>query len=310
MHLRRRPVPSLTRLLPYAALLAFAVPAAAAAQRDGDRVDTTFALDRGGLLHLGLISGEIRVVGEQRSGVRIRAETERGRFEISASSARIAVNTRSVNGRQGSARYDVAVPVGTRVTASSISGTIEIRATEAEVQARSTSGTVIVRDAADRIEATSVSGDVELRNVRGRIRTETTSGGIRVDEGRGEITAESVSGNIVLRRSHFDNIRAQATSGSISYEGPLTRDGSYRLNAHSGNVLLTVPANVGATLELETFSGRIHTDFPLVLQPGDGLGRRNRRMEFTLGDGGARVVGGSFSGNVTIRRAAAAGNRE
>lgn len=293
-----------------ALLLAAALPATALAQRDGDRVDTTVTIERGGIVHLGIISGEIRVTGAQRNDVRIVAAAERGRFETSYGVSRIALNSRSVNGRQGSVRVDVTVPLGTRVTASSVSGTIEIRGTEAEVSARSTSGTVIIRDAKDRVEGRSISGDVEMRNVSGRLRAETTSGEVRVENGSGDITASSVSGSISLRRSRLDGIRADATSGSISYEGPLTHNGSYRLNAHSGNVLLVVPADVGATLELETFSGRITTDFPLVLQPGDGVGRRNRRMEFTLGDGGARVVGGSFSGNITIRRQGAAGNRE
>ena len=293
-----------------ALLLAAALPAVAVAQRDGDRVDTTVTIERGGTVHLGIVSGEIRVIGAQRNDVRILAETERGRLETSFSPSRIAVNSRSVNGRQGSVRVDVTVPVGTRVTATTISGTIEIRATEAEVSARSTSGTVIVRDAKDRVEGQSISGDVEMRNVSGRLRAETTSGEVRIESGSGEITASSVSGNISLRRSRFDGIRADATSGSISYEGPLTSNGSYRFNTHSGSVLLVLPPNVGASLELETFSGRITTDFPLVLQPGDGVGRRNRRMEFTLGDGGARVVGGAFSGNITIRRQSATGNRE
>jgi DUF4097 and DUF4098 domain-containing protein YvlB len=297
------------RLTPLVLAFAFAVPGSAGAQRGGDRVDTTLALDRGGSVHLGLISGEIRVVGEARSDVRIVAHTEGGRFETSFSRSRIAINTRSVNGRQGVTRFDVTVPAGTRVTASSISGSIEVRGTAGEVVARSTSGTVIIRDATDRIEAMSISGDIEMRNVKGRIRAETTSGDVRVDDASGEMSSETVSGNTSLRRSAFDGIRASAVSGSITYEGPLARDGSYRLNVHSGNVLLVVPANVAATLELETFSGRITTDFPLVLQPGSS-DRRGRRMEFTLGAGGARVVAGAFSGNITIRRGDATGNRE
>ena len=300
---------ALRRFSPRLLALALALPAVAAAQRGGDRVDTTLTLDRGGAVQLGLISGEIRVIGEQRSDVRIVASSEGGRFESSFSRSRIVLNTWSVNGRQGITRYDVTVPVGTRVTATSISGSIEVRGTGAEVIVRSTSGTVVIRDAADRVEAMSISGDIEMRNVKGRIRAESTSGDVRVDDGVGEISTETVSGNTSLRRSSFDGIRASAVSGSITYEGPLARDGSYRFNAHSGSVLLILPVNVAATLELETFSGRITTDFPLVLQPGSS-DRRGRRMEFTLGAGGARVVAGAFSGSITIRRGSATGNRE
>jgi len=294
-----------------AALALLAAPLASlAAQRDGDRIDTTVTIDRAGAVHLGLVSGEIRVIGHDGNTVRIVGDIERGRFETLFSPTRISVNTRSINNRQGRARFDVTVPYGTRVTASAVSGIIDVRATRGEVSARSVSGTIDIRDAIERIEAASVSGDVELRSVNGRVRLETTSGEIRVENGSGEVTAESVSGTISLRRSAFDQIRTQAVSGSISYDGPLTSTGTYRFNTHSGSVLLVVPDNVGAVLELETFSGRISTDFPLVLQPGEGVGRRNRRMEFTLGNGGARVIGGAFSGNITIRRRTATNNPE
>jgi DUF4097 and DUF4098 domain-containing protein YvlB len=293
------------------ALALLALPSAPlAAQRDGDRIDTTLTIERNGAVHLGLISGEIRVIGADRNDVRIVADIERGRFETLLSPTRIAVNTRSINNRQGSARYDVTVPYGTRVTASSVSGIIDVRATRGEVSARTTSGTIDIREATERVEANTVSGDIELRNVSGRLRMETTSGEIRVENGSGEVTAESVSGTISLRRSNFEQIRTQAMSGSISYDGNLAPTGTYRFNTHSGSVVLTVPDNVGAVLELETFSGRISTDFPLVLQPGEGVGRRNRRMEFTLGNGGARVIGGAFSGNITIRRRQATNNPE
>jgi DUF4097 and DUF4098 domain-containing protein YvlB len=291
-----------------AALALIAAPLAA--QRDGDRIDTTLTIDRNGAVNLGIISGEIRVIGTDGNTVRIVGDIERGRFETLFSPTRISVTTRSVNNRQGSARFDVTVPHGTRVTATTISGIIDVRATRGEVSARTTSGTIDIRDAIERIEAATVSGDIEIRSANGRMRMETTSGEIRVENGSGEVTAESVSGTISLRRSAFDQIRTQAMSGSISYDGPLTSTGTYRFNTHSGSVLLVVPDNVGAVLELETFSGRISTDFPLVLQPGEGVGRRNRRMEFTLGNGGARVIGGAFSGNITIRRRTATNNPE
>ena len=67
---------------------------------------------------------------------------------------------------------------------------------------------------------------------------------------------------------------------------------------------------VGALLELETFSGRINSDFPLTLQPGETGGRRGRRMEFTIGNGGARVTAQAFSGNINIRRGTTTTDRE
>ncbi len=292
------------------AALLFLIPGAADAQRDGDSIDTTVVIARDGSVHLGLISGEIRVTGADRRDVRISASIERGRFEAIYTASRVSITARTAGGRMSGGRYDIVVPHGTRVTATSISGDIDIRGTRGEVTARSTSGEITIQEAVTRIEATTVSGDLSLMDVDGRIRLEAVSGDVHVDNGRGEVSVETVSGSVTLRRSRLDGIRASAVSGSIGYDGPLATNGSYRLNAHSGSVTLTLPANVGASLELETFSGRITSDFPLTLQPGERTGRRNRRMEFNLGNGSARLVVGSFSGNITIRRSGAAGNRE
>lgn len=292
-----------------ALLFVGALPLTAAAQRDGDRVDTTVVIDRGGVVQLGAVSGEIRVVGADRRDVRIIAEIERGRFETSFTAGRVGISTRSVGGRQSSARYDVIVPTGTRVIATTVSGRIDISATAGEVSARAVSGSVEVRGSRERLEATSVSGDIDVRDVTGRLRVESVSGDVEVEQAQGELTAESVSGAIGIRRSELESLRASAVSGSIGYEGTLARTGSYRMNTHSGSVTLAVPASVGAMLELETFSGRITSDFPLTMQPGE-TGRRGRRMEFTIGGGEARVSIGAFSGNITIRRAGAASDRE
>lgn len=300
----------MTTALPFRALLLVgALPLAAAAQDNGDRVDTTLTLSRGGHVELGNVSGEIRVTGSDRRDVRITATIDRGRFEVSASPMRVALRTRSVNNRQSAAYIEVQVPVGTRVSATTVSGLVEVRATMAEVVAKSVSGRVDVRGARERLDAETVSGTLDLRDVQGRMSIEGVSADIDLDEAQGDVTAETVSGSIRIRRSRLSGLRAEAVSGTISYEGNLDANGSYRMNTHSGSVTMTLPANVGATLELETFSGRINSDFPLTLQPGQATGR-GRRMEFTLGSGGARVTAGAFSGNITIRRGGAAGDRE
>lgn len=287
-----------------------ALPLAAAAQgMNGDRIDTTLTLDRGGLVQLGTVSGEIRVTGSDRRDVRISASLERGRFDFSATAGRIALQTRSVGGRQSSAYVEVQVPIGTRVTANTISGLIEIRGTQGEIVARSTSGRVDVRNGRERVELETVSGTFDVRDIQGRMSIEATSATIDVDGANGDLSVETVSGSIRIRRSELTGLRASTTSGTITYEGSLVGSGSYRLNTHSGSITMTLPANVAATLELETFSGRIVSDFPLTLQPGQTTGR-GKRMEFTLGNGGARVTAGAFSGNINIRRASATTDRE
>lgn len=297
---------SITRALLGALLL----PAALAAQSTRQRVDTSFTFDRGGFVHLSLVSGEIRVVAGSGNEIRILASTERGRLETSFSRSRVSIEARSVNGRMGETRYELTVPAGTRVDANAVSGDITIRGTAAEADANSVSGDITIEDATGAVEAASVSGNVDLRRVSGRIDASSVSGDVDVDDATGDFEAESVSGSVLVRRGKLRVFRAETVSGDLGYEGTYDAAGDYRFNSHSGQVMITVPANGGAALDLETWSGEITSDFPLTLQPGDNMGGRRRRMQFTIGQGGARVSAETFSGDITIRRAMPRGTEE
>lgn len=280
------------------------------AQVSRQRVDTSFTFDRGGSVNLSLVSGEIRVLTGTGNEIRILATIERGRLETSFSRGQVSIEARSVNSRMGATRYELTVPAGTRVTASAVSGEILVRGTGTEVEAHTVSGEIMVEDANGVVELESVSGDIMLTKASGRIDLSTVSGEIDLTDVSGDVGAESVSGSIVVRRSRLRAFRTETVSGDVSYDGTFSADGDYRLNTHSGDVMLTIPANGNAALELETWSGNIASDFPLTLQPGQDVGRRNRRMQFNIGTGGGRVSAETFSGNITIRRALARGTPE
>lgn len=286
-------------------LPALLAPAALTAQAMVQRVDTTFAFERGGAVELGIVSGEIRVVTGRENQIRILATVERGRLETSFGRDRVRIMTRSVNSRMGAARFELTVPVGTRVNASAVSGDIAIRGTGTEVDAHTVSGEVTIEDASGRVDVGSVSGTIDLRNVSGRIDASTVSGEVDGDAVRGDLEVESVSGTVTLRRSALRTLRASTVSGDLDYAGVLAADGDYRFNSHSGDLVIAVPSNAGVQLELETWSGDITSDYPLTLQPGENMGRRNRRMSFTIGQGGARLSAETFSGDIAIRRATA-----
>ena len=280
------------------------------AQDDRQRVDTTYAFDRGGSLSLEIVSGEIRVVAGPTNQIRIVASIERGRFETSFSRSRASVEARSVNGRMGNTRIEVTVPLGTRVRATSVSGLITVSGTQDEVEASTISGAVTVSDAAKMIRLGTVSGSVELERSSGRLEVSSVSGQVRAVGVSGDFGVESVSGRVSIRDARIRTLRASSVSGEVSYEGSFDRTGDYRFNSHSGSLLLSLPANAGASLDVETFSGRISSDFPITLQPGESSARRNRRMHFTLGDGATRISAETFSGNITIRRAVSRDDQE
>jgi hypothetical protein len=304
-------------LLPLAALglaLGLGTARPAAAQRDRDerpaRVDTTYAFAKDGIVSLTIVGGGIRVRGGTTSDIRIVATIERGWLETSFSRTRASIEARSASGRMGSATYEITVPVGTRVHAHAVSGDIDIQGTEGEVSAESVNGDVTVANTTRRLDAETVGGELTISKATGLIRLETVNSDIIASDLVGDVTAETVSGEIELRTSRLEGLRASSVSGSIRYDGPFAASGTYQFETHSGDIDFSLPAQAGAALQLETYSGRISSDFPLTLQPNQTGGRRDRRMEFTLGAGGSRITAETFSGNITIRRLGASGNRE
>lgn len=301
-----------------AAAAAAAAPSAAYAQRDRDRdreptrIDSTFAFDKGGWVDVNAASGDIVVTAWSRPDAKVYASTERGWLDAQFSSQRITVRTRSDRGRSGDTRVEIMVPVGTRVQVSNASGNIRISGTEAEVEAGSASGSIEVIGASDRISAHSVSGSVHAAKLRGRTRLGSTSGTVTAEDIVGDLTAGSVSGRIALSGVTSSHVSAETVSASVTYDGSVDPSGSYELSTHSGNVHMVLPASSAADLELETFSGRITSAFPITLQPGDisSMARHGKRMEFTIGKGGARITASTFSGNITIDRGGQSGREE
>jgi DUF4097 and DUF4098 domain-containing protein YvlB len=247
----------------------------------------------------------VTVTAWDRGEVRVRGQSDRLplRFESVGGAVRVYSPRTRGRGNSGDQRLEVFVPAGTRLTAASVSGDVRVRGVRGDLDARSVSGDVDVESGARRAALTSVSGDVRAAGLDGDVRVESVSGDVTLDGVGGQVDAKTTSGGVTVRRGHLSRLRAETVSGDVRYDGTFARDGRYDLSSHSGEIRLALPANVGAALSLRTYSGSIDTDFPLTLQPnGSGAARPGRRLEFTLGGGGARVTAESFSGDITIAR--------
>ena len=97
-------------------------------------------------------------------------------------------------------------------------------------------------------------------------------------------------------------IRTHSTSGDLEFAGTIVSAGRYEFTTHSGEIRLTLPANVGAQLSLSTFSGEIDSAFPITLTPGaHGIGASQaKKLNFSLGQGSARIMAETFSGDLIL----------
>jgi DUF4097 and DUF4098 domain-containing protein YvlB len=305
----------LSRLIVAAAVVAVLAPTAGAQDYQGaqirgvTRIDTTVKLDRGGSVDLSLISGRIRVTGWDRSDVKVSASIDNGRLRFDATSSRVSLSVddsdnegrrRNRHDNVGDARYEVSVPRGTRLILDAVSGDVTTSGSQGEIEANSVSGDVDVSNGVRDVTAESVSGSVHAAQINGDLTAQSVSGDVRVETVAGAVEGSTVSGNIRLIGVQSKDVRSETVSGNIIYTGSIDAGGRYSFESHSGTVRLNIPRGTGATFNVETFSGDITADFPVTVGPGSNRGRRNGRMEFTIGDGRARVTAQTFSGSIVI----------
>ncbi|HUQ18650.1 MAG TPA: DUF4097 family beta strand repeat-containing protein [Gemmatimonadaceae bacterium] len=287
------------------AVLTVAGSATAGAQSRyyGESLDTVVTLDRQATVDLSLFSGRVTVTGGTGNQARIHAFTDRGDLQFDAEPGRIRLQIDPSRGGRGDGTFELTVPAGTRVIVNSISAPISVRGAKGEVDINSVSGGVIVQDAARKVKASSVSGNVDVSQVAGDVRASSVSGHVDANDISGDLETETVSGRIMMMSAKSRFVRAGSVSGRISYSGTFAPDGTYEFKSHSGGVRLVLPADVGAQLRIETFSGSVDSDFPVTLQPSDDGRGAGRKMEFKIGNGRSRIVAESFSGSIKLERA-------
>jgi DUF4097 and DUF4098 domain-containing protein YvlB len=264
-------------------------------------LDTTVTFDTRGTVNVSCPGGDVVVTGTDRNQIVVKARTERGGIRF-VSNGTVASLEPAASRGCSDARFELSVPAGVHLVTNTWSGSLSVAGVKGEIDAHAQSGDVEVRDAGGDLEVETLSGDVIIQGVRGPANVHTVSGDITLAGARGSVELETVSGDIDLSDVVSAQVRTNSTSGDLTFAGAIVDAGRYQFETHSGELRLELPANVGAQLSLSTFSGAIDSAFPITLTPGaHGIGASQaKRLTFSLGQGSARIIAETFSGDVTI----------
>ena len=273
-----------------------------------ERTTRTIHLGDNGWLDLGNIAGDITITPGRRGDATVEiVKTAHARtdadaknmlsmvtVDVNETSTRAEVRAKYPNDGNGwhmfggnlnvSVDYNVTAPPGTRVTAESISGDIRVTGI-ADVSAGTVSGDVKVTGAKRLGSIKSISGSVEISDA----------------DLDGSIESQSVSGNLLLDGVNCDRVTVHTTSGEITFNGPLARDGRYELKGFSGDVRVGISGGTGFELQASSFSGDVRSDLPITTR-GTSDTRRGHRttLSGTYGDGSAVLQLSTFSGSIII----------
>jgi len=264
------------------------------------QTDTTVAVDRGTRLEISRLGGDVTIVAWERSAVRVRAEhSSTEHVEVHVVSGALTISARGRRGREADlVDYTLTVPAWMDLNLSGTYGDVVITGTQARVVVETVQGDVTVQGGRGVVSLQSVEGEIELSGASGEIDLNSVDGDVRARDLDGRVAAETVDGDITLLDIQSGDVTASTVDGGIEYDGTLRDDGRYRFVTHDGDVVLTVPERVNATVSVATFSGTFEADFPVTLSGA----RRGKRFTFTLGSGGARVELESFDGSIRLMR--------
>ena len=261
-------------------------------------LDTSVVFDTRGSIMVSCPQGAVVVTASDRKEIRVRARTGNGAIRFTSNGTRATLEPALDRGCDDG-RFEVVVPAGTSVQARSWSGSVSVTGVRGELETRTHSADVQIRDAG-RIDVESLSGDITIQGVGGESMIQSVSGDVVLGGARGDVEVETVSGDIDLRDVVAKRVRTRTTSGDLEFAGQIVPEGRYEFNTHSGEIRLHLPADVGAELGVATFSGGIESDFPITLRAGE---HGNKRLTFTLGQGTARIIAETFSGDITLTSA-------
>jgi hypothetical protein len=108
----------------------------------------------------------------------------------------------------------------------------------------------------------------------------TVNGGVHVDRASGHVTGRTQNGGL-----------------HVQLEGTAWEGEGLDLETSNGGVHLLVPEGYNAELETGTVNGGLDLDFPVTVQ-----GRVKKRINVTLGRGGAPIRAVTTNGGISLRR--------
>ena len=239
-------------------------------------------------------NGRIRVIGEDREDVEVRA-TKVAHASSDDAAESLLRDMRVLWGqvagvleveievprrwqRRGYAHLEVRLPRGTSVEVSASNGKICVENLCGAVRARSSNGSVDVADVVGNIDVSASNAKVCCSCTRGHIVARSSNGKIQLHEHRGSIDASTSNGLIV------------ASMEEISREG-------VQLATSNGRIVLELPKTVDADVDIRVDNGVIRNDRELCKSTSEREGRLRGR----LGDGGPPIKLRTSNGSVCLR---------
>ena len=212
-------------------------------------------------------------------------------------------------------RYNVRVPShynvklatsGGDVDLGDLSGNADVRTSGGDIKMGHINGDVVgktsggdlrVASATGTMKVHSSGGDVEIESSGGALEAKTSGGSIEIGRAGSTVYAHTSGGGIRIREA-LDSIDAETSGGSIHARMTRQPHGDSRMSTSGGDVVVELPANVGAAVDAHSSGGGIDSDLPVTIMGH----KEDDSLVGTIGGGGPKLLLRTSGGGISLRR--------
>lgn len=239
-------------------------------------------------------NGRTSVIGEDRSDIEVRA-LKTARAESADAATHMLDRIRIIHGLTGDvAEIEVDIPSKWN-RRGYVNLTVHVpRSLSTEIIA--SNGKVGVRNVCGSVRARSSNGSVELYGIEGDIEIATSNARICCGDTEGKLVARSSNGKIELT-NHRGSIDASTSNGLIRVSLNLLGREGVQLATSNGRIVLELPDEVDADVDIRIDNGVIRNDRPLC----KAIRERSGQLRGRLGAGGCPIKLRTSNGSICLR---------
>jgi hypothetical protein len=166
------------------------------------------------------------------------------------------------------------------------------------------SATAVMSGISSRASVKSVSGGIMLDGITGDVDANTVSGALEAQGINGRLNFRTVSGDLTLADGWLERLDASVVSGDVTADIDLDPLGGMQVTTVSGEVVLRLPAEADARVNLHSVSGDVRSEFAELRRSSAPA---SRSVSGSLGAGSGQVSVTTMSGRVMLLRRAGRG---
>jgi hypothetical protein len=161
------------------------------------------------------------------------------------------------------------------------------------------SATAVMSGMGARASVKSVSGGITLDGVTGDVDANTVSGAVEAQGINGKLNFNTVSGDLTLADGWLERLDVNGVSGDVTADLDLDPLGGMQVTTVSGEVVLRLPAEADARVNLHSVSGDVRSEFAELRRSSAPA---SRSVSGNLGAGSGQVSVTTMSGRVMLLR--------